>query len=191
MTSMLREIIEFFGRLGIYDVILPFLLVFSISFAILEKTRIFGTIKIEGEEYTRKSYNSIVAFCLGFMVIASTRLVAIINEGLARVAIIIVSFVSFMIAIGVFYGEKEDIFGDEGVKKLRPMFIGLTLVAVILIMLSVLETDSGYSWLEISFGFIALNWDSNAVGSIFLLALLLGFMYWITKSPNPAGGSSG
>ena len=188
MTSMFRDIIEFFGRLGIYDVILPFLLVFSITFAILEKTRIFGTVKIDGVEYTRKSYNSIVAFCLGFMVVASTQLVAIINEGLARVAVIMVAFVSFMIAIGVFYGQEDNIFGDEGIKKVRPFIVGLTFVAMVLIMLSVIETSDGLSWLEIIYGFIVANWDSAAVGSVVLLGLLVGFMAWVTKSPKPAGG---
>ena len=181
---MFRGIIEFFGRLGIYDVILPFLLVFSITFAILEKTKIFGTIKTDDGEFTRKSYNSIVAFCLGFMVVASTQLVAIINVGLARVAVIMVAFVSFMITIGVFYGENDNIFGDEGVKKIRPFIVGLTFVAMILIMLSVIQTSEGLSWLEIMYGFIVDNWDSTAVGSVILLGFLVGFMAWITKTPK-------
>ncbi len=191
MASMFREIIEFFGRLGIYDVILPFLLVFSITFAILEKTKIFGVIEIDGVQYTRKSYNSIVAFCLGFMVVASTQLVAIINEGLARVAVIMVAFVSFMISIGVFYGENDNIFGDEGIRKVRPLIVGLTFVAMILIMLSVIETSDGISWLEVIYTFIAANWDSAAVGSVVLLGLIVGFMAWVTKPPSPAGGDKG
>ncbi|MFP4117859.1 MAG: hypothetical protein ACLFTR_02955 [Candidatus Woesearchaeota archaeon] len=191
MTSMFREIIEFFGRLGIYDVILPFLLVFSITFAILEKTRIFGTMTIDGVEYTRKSYNSIVAFCLGFMVVASTQLVAIINEGMARVAIIMVAFVSFMITIGVFYGQEDNIFGDEGVKKMRPWIVSLTFVAMVFIMLSVIKTGEGHSWLEILYGVIVNHWDSTAVGSIILFGLLIGFMAWITKSPKTSSGNEG
>ena len=41
--SVFRDVIDFFFQLGIYDVILPFLLIFTIVFAILEKTRVFGT----------------------------------------------------------------------------------------------------------------------------------------------------
>ncbi len=191
MTSMFRGIIEFFERLGIYDVILPFLLVFSITFAILEKTKIFGEIEVNGEKFTRKSYNSIIAFCLGFMVVASTRMVAIINEGVARVAVIIVTFVSFMIAIGVFYGEGDNIFGDDGIKKLRPALISLTLITMAFITLSVIETEAGNSWLEVIFGFIVQNWDSNLVGSVVLLIFLVGFMRWISKPPVPAAGNGG
>ena len=43
--SVFRGIIEFFEKIGIYDVVLPFLLVFTIVFAILEKTKVFGTLK--------------------------------------------------------------------------------------------------------------------------------------------------
>ncbi len=189
MASIFREIIEFFGRLGIYDVILPFLLVFSVSFAILEKTKIFGTINIDGVEYTRKNYNSIVAFCLGFFVVASTRLVAIINVGLANVAVIMVAFVSFMIAIGVFYGEGDNIFGDEGVKKFRMPLVVLTFIGVILIMLNVIKTEAGISWLEVAFGFLAKHWNSNVVGSIILLGLLIGFVGWISRAPSTKGST--
>ena len=45
MVSSFRETIIFFEELGVYDVILPFLLVFCIVFAILEKSKIFGTEK--------------------------------------------------------------------------------------------------------------------------------------------------
>ena len=186
MTSVFRGVLEFLGRLGVYDVILPFLLVFSISFAILEKTKIFGTIKIDGVEYTRKNYNSIVAFCLGFFVIASTRLVAIINVGLANVAVIMVAFVSFMIAIGVFFGEGENIFEDSLIKKMRVPIVILTFFSVILIMLNVIKTDAGVSWFDIIYRFIVANWNSNVVGSILLLGLLIGFVGWVSKSPKPA-----
>ena len=43
MASTFREVLLFFEQIGIYDVVLPFLLVFTIVFAILEKTKLFGT----------------------------------------------------------------------------------------------------------------------------------------------------
>ncbi|MFW6230853.1 MAG: hypothetical protein ACOC32_02405 [Nanoarchaeota archaeon] len=185
MASMFREIIEFFDRLGIYDVVLPFLLVFSVTFAVLEKTKIFGTITIKGETFTRKNYNAMVAFTMGFFVIASTQAVEIINEGLAKVAIIIVSFISFMLAIGVFYGEGENIFGQKGIEPFRLPLVIASLIGVIMIMMSVIETEDGNSWLEVAYGFISGNWNSAAVGSIILLVLLVGFMIWVTKDPGP------
>ena len=79
MASAFREVIEFFQDIGLYDVVLPFLLVFTIVFAILEKTRVFGTEKIEGNEYTKKNLNAVTAFVIAFFVVASSKLVEIIT----------------------------------------------------------------------------------------------------------------
>ena len=43
MASNFREAILFLDKLGVYDVVLPFLLVFTTLYAILEKSKIFGT----------------------------------------------------------------------------------------------------------------------------------------------------
>ena len=40
--SPLRNAIEFLNDFGFYDVVLPFLLVFTIVFGVLEKTKLFG-----------------------------------------------------------------------------------------------------------------------------------------------------
>ena len=78
--SAFRGMIGFLNKLGVYDVILPFLLVFTIVFAILEKTKILGIDKIDGKELGKKNINAMVAFVIAFLVIASTRLVAVINQ---------------------------------------------------------------------------------------------------------------
>ena len=50
--SAFRGIIGFLDKIGVYDVILPFLLVFTIVFAILEKTKVLGLDKIDGKEFS-------------------------------------------------------------------------------------------------------------------------------------------
>ena len=72
MAEGFRGAIVFLEKLGVYDVVLPFLLVFTIIFAILEKTRILGVEKVGGQDLTKKNLNSIVAFVVAFLVIAST-----------------------------------------------------------------------------------------------------------------------
>ena len=44
-----RQVINVLVDLGVYDVILPFLLVFTIVFAILEKTKVLGLEKYHGK----------------------------------------------------------------------------------------------------------------------------------------------
>ena len=79
-ASQFREILVFFDRLGVYDVVLPFILVFTLVFAIFEKTRIFGTDVVDNVTYTKKNLNTMVAFVIAFFVVASVQLVATISQ---------------------------------------------------------------------------------------------------------------
>src|SRR3989338_7238757 len=105
--SAFRGMISLLNKLGVYDIILPFLLVFTIIFAILEKTRIFGVEKISGHDMGKKNINAMVAFVIAFLVIASTKLVGIINEVMANVVLLIILGVCFLLLVGVFFGDKE------------------------------------------------------------------------------------
>ena len=82
MVSPLGKAVEFLRDFGLFDVILPFLLVFTITFAVLEKTKILGTIKIHGtDEYMpNKNLNSMVSFVVALLVVATANIVRAINE---------------------------------------------------------------------------------------------------------------
>src|SRR3989344_9411007 len=95
-TTAFGGVVQFLDRLGVYDVVLPFLLVFTIVFAILEKTRVLGVDKVDGKEYTKKNLNAIVAFVIGFLVVASTNLARAINSVLANVALLLALVISFL-----------------------------------------------------------------------------------------------
>ena len=95
--TVFRGVIEFFGELGIYDVVLPFLLVFTIVFAILEKTRVLGTEEINGKKYSKKNLNAIASFVIAFLVVASTKLVAVINQALANIVLLLLLVVFFLV----------------------------------------------------------------------------------------------
>ena len=80
MVSTFRGALEFFQDIGIYDVVLPFLLIFTIVYAIFEKTKVLGTEEISGVKFAKKNLNAMVAFVIAFMVVASSKLVEIITE---------------------------------------------------------------------------------------------------------------
>ena len=105
--SAFRGVINILAKIGVYDIVLPFLLVFTIIFAILEKTKVLGLEKGAGGEGTKKNLNSMVAFVIAFLVIASTKLVSIINEVLANVVLLLILAVCFLMLVGVFFGDKE------------------------------------------------------------------------------------
>ena len=183
MVSQFREILTFFDTLGIYDVILPFLLVFTIVYALLEKTKVFGTEEIEGQKITRKNLNSMVAFTSAFFVIASTKLVSFINETIAYVVLLLILSVCFLLLAGSFHtGDTE--FFLTGVW--RNIFMALMFIGIVLIGLNAAKTESGDSWLEHGWTYLTSNWDSTALGSVVLLIVVIGFMLLITRDSKPA-----
>ncbi|MBN1386317.1 hypothetical protein JW968_05085 [Candidatus Woesearchaeota archaeon] len=179
--SALRGIIDFFGDIGIYDVVLPFLLVFTIIFAFLEKSKILGTVTIEGVTYTKKNLNSIVAFSIAFFVVASTKLVAVLNEGLANIALILIIIFSFLLLIGSFYKEGEDVFLEGG---WRIAFMAVSVISVVLIFLWAIKTDDGEPWLKWFWYYMEDHWSSNLAGSIIIVIVIVFFMWFITKDPK-------
>ncbi len=185
--SMFRGIITFFAQLGIYDIVLPFLLVFTIVFAVLEKTKILGMEHIGGSEYTKKNLNSIVAFVTALLVIASTKLVGIINETIANVALLLILSICFLMLIGSFYKEGESValFGGW-----RTMFMIIMFIGIILIFLNAFKMDDGQSVLEAAYAFLTNNWSSNFTASIIFLIIIIGFMLYVTKSPDKKSGGS-
>jgi hypothetical protein len=171
------------GRLGVYDVILPFILVFSIVFAILEKSKIFGTEVIDGEHYTKKNINAMTAFVIAFLVIASGQLVSIINESLGNIVILLLVIVSFLILMGSFYREDEAVFLKEG--PWRTSFMIVALIGVILIFLHAIPTSDGSNWLYAGADWITMHWDTNWVGSIILVIVVVIFMVLVVReSPS-------
>lgn len=173
--SSFRGVIEFLAKLGVYDVILPFLLVFTIVFAILEKTKILGTEKIGDKEVTKKNLNSMVALSIAFLVIASTKLVAIVNEVMANVVLLLILAICFLLLVGVFFGSKE--FTLEKYPNWIKFFMILMFIGIVLIFLNALD------WLKYLFAIFA-EWDAEwAVTTVFII-IILGFMWYIVKEPS-------
>ena len=192
MASTFRDTIQFFADLGVYDVILPFLLVFTIVFAVLEKTRIFGTEELGGVKYTKKNLNSIVAFVAAFLVIASTRLVAAINESVANVVLLLMVSICFLLLIGSFYKEGEPV-SLEG--KWRKFFMVIMFIGVVAIFLQAIKMDSGEGVLTFILDWIRSTWDSAFTSAVILIVIAVVFILYITADQRPkdasAGGGSG
>ncbi|MBI4448523.1 hypothetical protein HY641_00660 [Candidatus Woesearchaeota archaeon] len=165
--TIFGRVIDFFIKLGIYDVVLPFLLVFTIVFAILQKTRVIGKMK----EGSNKNLDSMAAFCIAFMVIASAQLVEIITQVSAQMVILLMLSVLFLILVGSFGGLTTDGGLSEGWKN---AFIWIMFVGIVLIFLNAIKMDNGQTWLEFAFDYLRQYWSSTAVAS---LILIIGVIY--------------
>lgn len=178
MVSTFRGVLEFFQDLGVYDVILPFLLIFTIVFAILEKAKVFGTEEIDGTKYTKKNLNAMASFVISFLVIASSQLVEIITTVSSQMVILLLLSVFFLILVGSFYKEGEGVFLEGGWKIL---FMVLMFIGIVLIFLNAIHVEDGRTWWEYSWEYMVDNWQGDAVASIILLVVVVGLMYFITK----------
>jgi len=179
--SMFRDIISFFGEIGLYDVVLPFLLVFTIVFAILEKTKVFGVEEIEGKKYTRKNLNAMTSFVMAFLVVASSQLVEILNIVSSQVVILLMLSVLFLLLIGSFMKEGESVFLEGGWKI---FFMFIMFIGIVLIFMNAIKTSDGDSWLEYFWAVVSGGKTSNAVGSIILILIIIFFMVYIVKEPK-------
>ena len=176
--SVFREVLTFFNKLGVYDVVLPFLLTFSILFAILEKTKVLGLEKAEGkgggEMTTKKNLNAMVAFVGAFFVIASTKLVAIVHQTLANVVLLLLVVVSFLLLVGTIYPQKEEDYLTSGWKK---FMIFILFIAVVLIFMYAIPMDDGTPFLEYAYDFVVDNFDTTAVSAVILTIRTYGMAH--------------
>lgn len=181
MVSTFREILVFFDKIGVYDVILPFLLIFTIVFAILEKTKVFGLEEVGGKKLTRKNINSMVAFVIAFFVIASSKLVEIVTTVSSWMVILLMLSVLFLILVGSFWKEGEGVFLEKGWKNL---FMIIMFVGIVVIFLEAIKTPDGKPWLEYIINYVVENFSSTAVASIILVLVIIGFMWFIVREPK-------
>lgn len=186
MVSTFRKSIEFFAELGVYDVILPFLLVFTIVFAILEKTKVFGTEELGGVKYPKKNLNSMVAFVSAFLVIASTRLVAAINESVANVVLLLLVSICFLMLIGSFYKEGEGVYLEGNWKKL---FMVIMFVGVVAIFLQAIKMDNGQGVLTYILRWIGSTWNTAFTSAVLLIVIAVIFILYITGPTKPRAGT--
>ncbi len=173
--SGFRSAIGFLGKLGVYDVILPFLLVFTIVFAILEKTKILGLEKVGEREITKKNLNAMVAFVVAFLVIASTQLVAVINQVMANIVLLLILAISFLLLVGVFFGSKE--FTLKDYPGWISFFMVVMFIGIVVIFLNALD------WLKYVFA-LFVYWNEEWAITIIFVIIILGFMWFVIREPG-------
>jgi len=179
--SVFKGAIEFFEDLGMFDVVLPFLLVFTIVFAILEKTKVLGTEEIDGKRFTKKNLNAMTAFVIAFLTVASSQLVEIITKVSSQIVVLLLLSIFFLLLVGSFFKEGEGVALD---KPWNIIFMIIMFLGIILIFANAIEID-GKSWLEYSTEWISGHWSSQAVATVILLGVIVGVMFYVTKGAAP------
>jgi len=167
--SLLGGVVEFLRNIGFYDVILPFLLVFAMMFAILDKTLVLGS----ENGKPKKQINSIIAFVIALLVIGSTRLIAVMNEAVSNIAMLLIVITFILVTISVFKAEGQyDLFQ-------HPVLKGWIIFVVIAIIITIFFQALG--WNLILWNFLKNNISDAWVATLLFLVGIAVFIYLVTK----------
>ena len=175
--------VDFIQRLetwGVADVLLPFVLIFTIVFAVMNKTEILGK--------NKKNINIMISLVMGLAVVfphvlgiypAQSDPVNIINRALPDVSIVLVAIVMLLLLIGLLGGE---------VKWLGTSISGWIALVCFLIILYIFGRAAGWwsgglpNW---------LRWlDNPDTQAIIIILLIFGIIVWfITKDERMQEGT--
>ncbi|MGM5482827.1 MAG: hypothetical protein ACQESF_05170 [Nanobdellota archaeon] len=171
------DFFEFLGEdLGMWDTFLPFILIFTIIFAILQKTKVLSGSNDDGGD--AKKFNMVISAVVGFLVVIphvtnsypqGQDIVLIINSALPDVAAILVAIVLALIMANLFT-QKEDGSSLFGESKWVP-YVALAIVAYVF--------GSRAGWWD---GFLPL---SDATINLVIILLVFGLVFaFIWGKPN-------
>ncbi len=153
------------------NIILPFLLVFTLLFAILEKTKILGDGK--------KQINAITSLVIGLIVISYSYAVGVISKLMPFLAVSAVVILVFMILMGFVTGSGEL---KPGLKITFGILVGLGLIIAVL-------------WATGTLGYVYSNlFTGSSAGSIWtnvLFIALIGGAIALVLSTSKGGGGGG
>jgi hypothetical protein len=159
------EGMSFLDDIGGFDILLPFLLVFTLVFAVLQKIKLFGD--------SSKKVNAVVALVLGIFFLQNTYLVYILQRFLPNISIILVVFLMFLLLLGVFGGKgfTQDFMGIAFVVAVVSVFVAL--------MSDVFRGDGILGWYY--------DVDPGTRFMVWLLIFVAIFVGFIMKDDNKDG----
>jgi len=175
----LRAIIDNLVDIGFYSVILPFLLVYVIVFAILEKSKIFSS--SGGDNSHVKNVNSVIAFVFGVFTIASIQTVMYLEGLILNIVVFIIFILCVLILLGFIFGEDyfklfQDASGNLNKKVAYPIAIIVFLVALNILF----EIVGTWEYLADFFDSVEVI-DSDTFSTVLVLGLVGAVIYWITN----------
>ncbi len=160
MAVDIGTIISQWQGAGIYEYLLPFLLVFAIVFGILSAINIFGR---------NKGVNLIIAIVIGLMAIgynysSGLFLSDFLRELFPRLGIGLAVMLSLLILVGIFIPSDER----------RYWMYGLGTIGVVVFIIIIMQAFERYGWAPLSYG--------DYVGWIIFGVLLIGVIIAVSVS---------
>lgn len=175
VTTNFTTLARIFQDIGVMDFLLPFILVFTIIYAVLHKTKILGE---------RKNFNVIIALVLGllFVVPHITETypigydpVQVMNETLPSISLVAIASFMLLLLMGIF--------GTGFTAASVPIIALFAIIFVVYIFGSSLNLWRG--------PYDIFSWWSAEVTELIIIILVFGLIvYFITKEPEKSAGAN-
>ena len=159
-----QNIISQLENLGLFDFILPFLLIFAVVFGVLNYTKIFGN---------NRGVHILISLVIGLLAIRFPIYTDFLNIISSKLAIGLVIILTLIILVGLFIPA-----GARGI-------IGWILVAIgfIIFIVIIVQTYSAFNY-----GYGVDYFSSNLIGYVILVALLIGVIVAVAASGGRRAG---
>lgn len=173
----LEDMINVLVDLGVTEILLPFMLVFTIVFATLQKAKVFGDDK--------KNFNVVVALVMGLAVVVPhvtgayeangvADVVDVMNRALPQISVVLVAVVMLLLMIGIWGAEIKWAGGSPAG---WVVFVSGVVVFVIFGSSAGWFLAGGIPWLS-------FLWDED-VKALLVIILVFGIIIWFVTREQP------
>jgi len=173
VSSAIANIGTYFQSYGVMDFILPFILVFTITYAVLHKSRLFGA-------NASDKFNVVIALVMGLLFVVPHLTgnyplgydpVEIMNSSLPHISLVSVVVIMVMLLLGIF--------GQKFSSAFNPFIVIISLGFVIFIFGSSLDLWSSPQ--------DVFSWWNDELTELIIIVLIFGLVIWfITKGDKPS-----
>ena len=165
------DVLNYWNQIGVFSYVIPFLLIFAVVFAILEKAKIF--------DKTNKAINTIVAASCGLLALQFDMVGMFFSNIFPKMGVGLAVMLVILLFLG-FVGIKPD-------GKMK----GVGWVGVVGAVLIVFWALSEFAWFGGGYyGGNFMWWLGDYFWSLVVLVVVVAAIYWVSQS-NSSGSAKG
>jgi len=182
--------IELLRRLGMFDIILPVILVYAILFGVLQRAALF-TRKSGDKTIPHKELNATIALIIALLVVAAANVTGLIQKFMPFVGLISVLSVTFLMLVGLITGDLQTLLQSDS--KLGSTLKGALIITTGIAFLFTFGMAAGWWDLSIAKGIVLSGqgiFTAENVSAGILILILIGTVLWISGSAKTELSSS-
>ena len=134
MVTVMDNVLTLLADFGFFRVVLPFLLIFAVFYAILLKTGVLGK---ESEAWTKR-VSAVVSFVAAFLVISYTPVVDALQTLIPQASFLIVVVMLLLLLLGFMGIKTENFLGEP------KWYVGVIALVFVIIFLGLIDYATGF-----------------------------------------------